>query len=57
MLYINTVIALFFFNAKNVIIRGCKWNEAVTENVTVFYYRYIHYQVTEVLVLTSLPWK
>jgi hypothetical protein len=51
------------FKFENVIIRGCKWNEAATKNVTVTKnvtfcdYQYIRYQVTEVLVLTSLPWK
>lgn len=24
-----------YFNVKNVIIQGCKWNEAVTENITI----------------------
>jgi hypothetical protein len=56
-------ILAYIFNVENAIIRGCKWNETVTKNVTVTKtvalcdYWYIRYQVTEVLVLTSLPWK
>jgi hypothetical protein len=55
-------VCVFFFYVENYV-RGCQYNEAlpknvtVTKNVIVSDYWYIRYQVTEVLVLTSLPGK